>query len=82
MLLSLLWERLLDHLPILLCSYWTLATAAAAFTLTPGRSYSKFRCPNSGTSILVLVWLTLLPDQLVAAVQERSSTLSSPRQTM
>ncbi|KAL3147824.1 hypothetical protein ABBQ32_002551 [Trebouxia sp. C0010 RCD-2024] len=43
MLLSPLWVRVLDHLPILLCSYWTLATAAAAFTLTPGQFCPKFR---------------------------------------
>lgn len=43
MLLSPLWVRVQEHLPTLLCSYWTLATAAAAFTLTPGHFWPKFR---------------------------------------
>ena len=82
-LLQPLCAHLFDHLSYLLYSYWTLATAAAAFTLTPGDSCSNFRCCD-----------VCVPEHRhrrahcpqmishVAAVQKRSKTLSSPRQIM
>ncbi len=76
-------HRLRECMPILLCTYWTLAAGAAAFALLPVDLAPGVRCCNACVpDHLLLHKQTIQLNRTAGAVQKRSTALSRERQVM
>ena len=74
-------HRLRECMPVLLCTYWTLAAGAAAFALLPVDLAPGVRC-CSACDHLVLRKQTKQSNRTADAMQKGSTALSSERQAM
>ena len=76
-------HRLRECIPVLLCTYWTLAAGAAAFALLPVDLAPGVRCCSACVpNHLLLHKQTKQSNRTAGAVQKCSTALSSEGQVM
>ncbi len=70
-------HRLRDGMPVLLCTYWTLAAGAAAFALLPVNLAPDVRCCSACVRNHLLHKQIKQSNRTAGAVQKCSTALSS-----